>query len=343
LDLYLDSLDRLAPAVLYAVGFAASLFLVRLTIPLARRAGLVSRGGTVAGEQPVPLGGGIAVTGVILAAGFLLSWLELLPVRVPLGVLPAFFLGLADDILEFPAGPKVLLQALSVVPYLVLAPFPGWAVLPAMLFLAVAQNAWNFLDVMDGLLGWVGTVCLLGAGAIFLVAGPAHGGQALLALAAAGALNAFLVWNSHPAGIYLGDAGSLALGMLSGILVLEGTVTDLSLLPPLVLAGALPFFDLVFVLAGRRRLGIPIFRNTPGGFAHSLLTAGRSVPRIVSSARRAALALAAAGCLLAVLRDRPAAVVLAGLVAAWAGFAAWRHLRALQPDGRATEESRESD
>ncbi len=95
-------------------------------------------------------------------------------------------------------------------------PFFGevnWGIwfIPFCVFVVVAvSNATNLTDGVDGLCGMTGFVAAL---AFLLLAGFANlFGQCLLAVSLAGALAGFLVWNLHPARVFMGDTGSLFIG-----------------------------------------------------------------------------------------------------------------------------------
>lgn len=95
-------------------------------------------------------------------------------------------------------------------------PFFGevnWGIwfIPFCVFVVVAvSNATNLTDGVDGLCGMTGFVAAL---AFLLLSGLANlFGQCLFAVALAGALAGFLVWNLHPAKVFMGDTGSLFIG-----------------------------------------------------------------------------------------------------------------------------------
>ena len=98
------------------------------------------------------------------------------------------------------------------VPFVGLVDFGIWFI-PFCMFVVVAMaNAVNLTDGIDGLCGTVTFVAIL----FFLIAAGIIGyfGAGLLAAAAAGGVAGFLVWNLHPARVFMGDTGSLFLGGL---------------------------------------------------------------------------------------------------------------------------------
>ena len=151
-----------------------------------------------------------------------------------------FFLGLKDDILILSASKKFLGQLLAAAIVIHLAGihidsmhgFLGIYQLPALIsyplsymIIVVVVNAFNLIDGVDGLAGSLGILTTAVFGAYFTMAQmPTY---ALLSFALTGALSAFLVYNYHPAKIFMGDSGSLLLGLVNAILVIKFiTVAD---------------------------------------------------------------------------------------------------------------------
>lgn len=145
-----------------------------------------------------------------------------------------FFLGIKDDILILSPLKKFLVQ-LAVAAILVhlgglrinsMHGLFGINALPQVVSLAltystiiVVVNAFNLIDGVDGLAGSLGLLTMSLFGAYFSYIGLTA--YALLAFAMAGSLLAFLLFNFNPAKIFMGDSGSLLLGMLNAILVIK--------------------------------------------------------------------------------------------------------------------------
>src|SRR5207302_10702498 len=81
-----------------------------------------------------------------------------------------------------------------------------------------AINSLNLIDGMDGLLGCLGTIIVLAIGVMGAVSD--HWVPAAVAFALAGALMAFLCFNFPPASIFLGDCGSMLVGLVIGVLAI---------------------------------------------------------------------------------------------------------------------------
>jgi UDP-GlcNAc:undecaprenyl-phosphate GlcNAc-1-phosphate transferase len=145
-----------------------------------------------------------------------------------------FFLGIKDDILILSPQKKFLVQlaAAAILVHLGGARLDsmhgllGITALPesASLVLSystviVVMNAFNLIDGVDGLAGSLGLLTMAVFGAYFFYSGLTA--YALLATAMGGSLLAFLIFNHNPAKIFMGDSGSLLLGMVNAILVIK--------------------------------------------------------------------------------------------------------------------------
>jgi UDP-GlcNAc:undecaprenyl-phosphate GlcNAc-1-phosphate transferase len=120
------------------------------------------------------------------------------------------------------------------------------------------MNIWNLIDGLDGLASGVG---LLVSATLTLVA--IHNqnvGVAILASALAGSLAGFLLYNWHPACIFLGDSGSLLIGLLIGVIGVQGSFkgpSAISILFP-ILAMGLPISDTAMAIFRRWVRNLPL-------------------------------------------------------------------------------------
>ena len=139
-----------------------------------------------------------------------------------------------------------------------------------MIWFLGCMNVWNLIDGMDGLASGVG---LLVSGTLTLVA--VHNqnvGVAILAAALAGSLAGFLLYNWHPACIFLGDSGSLMIGFLIGVIGVEGSLkgpSAISILFPLLAMG-LPIADTAMAIFRRWVRNLP-FSSADRRHIHHLL------------------------------------------------------------------------
>jgi len=224
--------------------------------------------------DPVAYLGGIAVYLAVLLTLALTFDLS----REILGILLSgtiiVILGIIDDFKVLPPKIKFIGQAIAAFVliksgiYIKLVFLPLWInIILSFLWLMVITNAFNIIDVMDGLATGIG--CLVSIILFVVAIMNQHVLIAILTIALAGSLLGFLRYNFEPAKIYLGDTGSLFIGLLLGALSMIGSYTQNNLaacFSPVIILG-IPIFDTVFVIYIRWRRGIPIIYGSPDHFA----------------------------------------------------------------------------
>lgn len=312
----------------FSLAFSLSLY----GVPLARRAAL--KYGIVDGpdgrlkhqREPVPYLGGLAVyLAFLVSLAFTFEFRQDVLGIVLAGTL-VMMLGLIDDFGVLSAGTKLAGQFLAVFVLIKsgimiqIAALPDWLDLVlTVLWMIGIINAFNLLDIMDGLSAGVGLV----SAACLLVVAILNGDTAIafMLTALAGSLLGFLRYNFHPATIYLGDAGALFLGLMLGALSMIGRYGDahlLSQLTPMLILGV-PIFDTLFVMYIRYLRGLPIFLGSPDHMALRMRHWGLTVPRVVVISYVATAILGGIG--LAVMSvGQQAALALVGLTAAALGL-----------------------
>ncbi len=315
---------------LYLLIFILALLLALYGVPLARRAALrfnvVDRpdGRLKRQAEPVPYFGGLAVY-----LAFLVSLALTVEFRQDvLGVVLAgtlmVMMGLIDDFGVLTPGPKLIGQLIAVFVLIrsgiriEIAALPDWLdLLLTVVWMIGIINAFNIIDVMDGLAGGVGVIACLW---LFIVAVVNQDTMVAVMLAAlAGSLVGFLRYNFCPASIYLGDAGSLFVGLMLGSLAMIGKYTmvnHVAVLAPVLILGV-PVFDTLFVMYVRWMRGAPVFWGSPDHFALRMRRWSLSVPQVVVISYAAALLLGGVG----VLSMFVSLGVAAGLIGATAVLA----------------------
>ena len=153
----------------------------------------------------------------------------------------------------------------------------GIMAVPFTLFwILAAINAVNLIDGVDGLATSVGLVLSVGIAVMAVSTG--HRVDAMLAIALAGSLAGFLFYNSPPASMFLGDAGSMLIGLILGVLsirsCLKGPATAVMAAPVALLA--IPFFDVTMAILRRKLTGRSIYAADRSHFHHYLLQRGYS-------------------------------------------------------------------
>jgi UDP-GlcNAc:undecaprenyl-phosphate GlcNAc-1-phosphate transferase len=258
------------------LGFFLAYLLALVGTPMARdaalRFGVVDRpdGQLKTHEQPVAYLGGLAVfVAFLLSIGMTFAFDEEL-LAMLLASTIVTMVGLIDDFGALTPKPKVIGQAVAVFVLLKAGVMlhiifiPWWArVGLTILWLVGMSNAFNLSDIMDGLASGLGII----AGTYLLVVALDNGRMvvAFFTVALIGALLGFLRFNFHPAVIYLGDCGSLFVGLTLGALAMVMDYTrhnDLGFLAPLFFL-ALPIIDTFYVMALRLKAGRKIYYGSP--------------------------------------------------------------------------------
>ncbi|HTW88985.1 MAG TPA: hypothetical protein VMD75_13365 [Candidatus Binataceae bacterium] len=237
----------------------------------------------------VPLLGGAAIIGAFLIT---LALLGHLPAWLAVGAAGLFLLGLVDDVVTLKPAQKLIAQIAVVVAVVVLYRHPSdpfltpWPMVDSLiiaLWLLGTTNAYNLVDGLDGLASGIGiVVCTATA-----VTGWLHHSPALVywSLALSGGLAGFLIYNFHPASVFMGDCGALPIGLLLGLFAFfGGGLADNSHVTryvyPIVLL-AMPLLDTAIVSVTRLATSIPISRHGLDHSHHRLLHLGLSTRTVV--------------------------------------------------------------
>ena len=258
---------------------------------------------------PVPLGGGVAVWMAAWAAWGLIILLlpsisapgsdQYVYLGLALGSLAILILGIADDLFGLRGAHKLVGQVIaSSIPVALglriesvgLLGFQiemGALAAPAAIFwIVLVVNAFNLIDGMDG---FCGSLALIACTTLsFLAYQNGSHTEGLLEVAIVGALVGFLADNLPPARIYMGDAGSMMIGLVVAVLSLRacgaGLHSRLSLLPLLSLS-SLPLLDVVAAIGRRWLTGRSLFSPDRGHLHHRL------IERFGSNGRALAIAI----------------------------------------------------
>ena len=284
-------------AVLAAlVAFAVAAALTPVVARFARRIGAVDavkeRG---LAKAHTPLLGGLAIF-----AGALVAGLIFLPDNHRTeGILAAAALitivGALDDVYELNPAVKLAGQIAAAVvlvtsgvqvdaftfPFVHRVDLGDLGGPVTVLGLVLLMNVVNFSDGIDGL---AAGVCAISAVAFSIIAFDLGRNTAgVLAAIVCGAALGFLLFNFHPASIFMGDCGSNLLGLLLGAVIIEGTLKTnalIALVGPLVVL-AVPFLDTGFVVAKRLKYRRMPWRGDSNHFHHRFHRIGFSQRRAV--------------------------------------------------------------
>lgn len=257
-------------------------------------------------KKPTALLGGIAIyLGISIALFLVADFSSILPhfyrtstsLNLPslgavvwLGVTFLFILGLLDDFLHIKPQTKLVGQILmaSLVTFLGfrLHWFTSLTVdtMVTMAWIVGITNAFNLLDNMDGLCAGIGLIVAVILSILFWEAFPQ---AALISMAIAGCLAAFLIYNYNPASIFMGDCGSLPIGFILAVLCLYVSETQphnalSNLAVPLMLL-LVPIFDTTLVTFIRLLSGRKASAGGRDHASHRLVLMGFSEKRAVLS------------------------------------------------------------
>src|SRR5215204_3898264 len=323
--------------------------------------------------RPVPRIGGLAiVVGILVPMSIFIdmqgAWLAIL-----VGTILAALLGLVDDI--WGLRPIVKLLGMVLIALIPVAGYDvvfhhltlplignhdiGWVAYPiTVLWIAGLANLVNLIDGMDALAAGIVSIAAFAFAVLAISFGRAD--AAVLAAIVCGSTLAFLRSNYHPAKIFMGDSGALALGFVLATVAVQGvlkTAATIAIVAPLLVM-AIPILDTSFVVLKRLK-----YRRAPWGadhnhFYHRFMRIGFSQRRTAAYLHAWAALLAAFALLARFVPPRPdgewdtenALIVLAAALFV-AGASVWmvysleilksRHLQVLRGKRREPEEDHE--
>ena len=327
----LPSFELTMSLVALVVAAVLSAVIILAIRPLLLRYALARPNARSSHRVPTPQGAGIAViAATLLAAGAVMIGADAVELRIPAAVLAATLfiavVGLADDIKSIEVLPRLLLQAIAVAAVIftassdlrVVAACPLW-IERAVLLLA---GLWfvNLVNFMDGL-DWmtVAEVVPLTAALALMGAAGALPPQGLVAaLALCGAMIGFAYFNRPVAVLFLGDVGSLPIGLLLGwLLVLlagSGHLAAAVLLPLYYLA------DATITLLRRLIRREPIWQAHRTHFYQRATDGGFSVPEVVARVFLGNLVLCALALVTVMAPSRTGNIVALALGTALVGW-----------------------
>ncbi|MFP4588515.1 MAG: glycosyltransferase family 4 protein [Candidatus Bipolaricaulota bacterium] len=267
----------LGAGIAFVVSFLLSLALRRLS----PRLGLVDKPNQRkihASSQSI---GGLAPVGGFLATYF---WGGTPSFAFAIGLVIVTLTGLVDDIRGLGAWSKLVLQVLAALPLVMLMELPSTSFGPEFLLEGKANliflvfwivgitNAYNLIDGLDGL---AGGIALITAAAALMGTQPATSNLALAGLI--GAILAFLLFNSYPAQLFLGDGGAYFLGFTLAFLTVYSLQTpagksaaEWSLIAGGLLVG-IPILDTTWAIARRVYQSKGVFQSDSNHIHHRLL------------------------------------------------------------------------
>lgn len=347
-------MNWLEAGIVFAVAFIVTFAMVPVSKRIAKLVGAIDYpSNRRVNTKPVPRCGGIALYLGLVAGMFTVfvgvrffGW-ELQDVyRVGdvnyyllfIGVTAIFGVGLVDDITQLKpwvkfvgqvaAATVVVLSGVSIgtVRIPIVGDFLefGWLDYPiSVLYLVVFVNITNLIDGLDGLAS--GIIGIVAAALLYIVVMRENMTMAFACIALMAVCLAFLRYNFFPASIFMGDSGSMLLGLCVGIISTSGvahTQSAVIMLVPLAIAGV-PVLDTVSAIVRRLRGHQSIGQADTSHLHHRLMRSGLSQRRSVALLWTCTAVLAVVGCVMSSYSGRVREVVLGVLVIAVL-FVIWR-------------------
>ena len=284
-------------ALILTVAFLLALSLTSTMRWLAPKVGLLDRpdGQRKLHDRPIPLGGGVAIflaVSLSLAAAFIFPnpWRGAL--RSELQSLVALFfaalvivaVGLLDDRRGIRGRQKlvgqivatlILIASGTLIEHVRIFQWDidlGLLAFPVTVcWLLGAINSLNLIDGVDGLATTIGCIVSVTMGVMALLTG--HESAAIVAFVFAACLLGFLRFNFPPASIFLGDSGSMLIGLVVGTAAIVGSLKGAGtvLLVAPVAALTIPFFDVGAAIIRRKLTGRSIYSTDRAHLHHRLL------------------------------------------------------------------------
>jgi len=274
----------------FTFSLLISVYVMPLLIQIARKFGITDNPNKrlKTHKIPTPYLGGIGVfCGFVVTLGLVYP-LENHVMWLVLGCTELLFLGLLDDLIDLSPRQKILGHIFAVLCFLNGGIwlrhmfFASYFTLPfSFVWMLAIINAFNLVDVMDGLSSTVALSAAIGFGSIALFA---HFYEiSLLLFIFAGAVSGFFMFNKPPASIYLGDCGSLFLGGFFAAVPLLFSWSSLhkyGFITPSLLLGV-PLAEVLILTLIRTYKRIPFYYGSPHHFALYLHRKGWSIWRIL--------------------------------------------------------------
>lgn len=297
--------------IYFVTAFSISFLLSFLLSKVAVRIGLMDRPkGIKDHSKPTPYGGGIAIfLGTLTCSFFTDDWKILV-----FGFL-VFLLGFLDDLRPYSRYIKLFFQFL-------IAGFTVWfgvkiniKILPEYLniFLSLfwivgITNAFNIIDVMDGISAGVGFFAAFG---FIFISVSGIGTYPVVAMSLAGSCLGFLPFNLPKAKIFMGDSGSLFLGYMLSVIAITTKYTvanPIALFVPLLIL-FIPIFDTAYVVILRIAKKQNPLKGSHDHFVLKLKATGLPIPSVVAIIYLSTIALCEAAFIITRLSVKGAVIL----------------------------------
>ncbi len=284
----------------FLFGFFLSSFFTPFAISFGRRFGIIDKPKDEKGREkvhkvPTPRTGGLAIYLSLVVVFLLLRNFNKQMIGLIAGASVIFFGMSLDDKFHLSVAKKFLIQfsaALIIILFgikfdFITNPFTHkivylnwWGILFTLIWIVGITNALNFIDGLDGLASGVAAISSTTLTFVAIYKGDIA--MALLLLAISGSLIAFLIYNFHPARIFLGDSGAELLGFLLATISVIGAykTATLFIMSVPIFTLAIPITEVFTSILRRAKHDISPFHYDTDHFHYKLLKKGWSQRKI---------------------------------------------------------------
>ncbi len=267
------------------------MFISMLSFPLVKKIAYHINALDIPNERKVHKNKMPLLGGLIIYIGFLFGYILYMPkdekmIYVIIASMVIILTGIIDDIKPLSAKHKLIGQIISA---LIIVSFTNLLISDisffdyyinfgilkypiTIIFIVSLINCINLIDGLDGLAGGISAIFFLTIGILACFFPNITSLEIILSFIMFGACLGFLVFNFHPAKIFMGDTGSMFLGFMISIICLMGfkTVTLTSFLIPIVIL-TIPILDTLFAIIRRIINKKPIYEADKKHLHHQLL------------------------------------------------------------------------
>ncbi len=282
-------IELLEPMVIIMIGFISSIITIPQIIKFVKKYNLLDQPNwRSAHKEPTPSFGGISFTVGLLFALAIIPF-DLQTTTLIVCCLVFSILGAVDDVKDLKSTFKLFIQ-LGVSSTLFFSGFklhnlngifgiyelPIWvSFILTIIIITAIINAFNLIDGIDGLAGGVDLIGTITFAFIFFLKGDFS--FFMISLVLIGSLIGFLGYNFNPAKIFMGDTGSLVLGLIMAIFfirVFNYQSTPLSITSIAIIL--VPCLDMLRLFIARIKNGVSPFKADKNHYHHLLLKSGDS-------------------------------------------------------------------
>lgn len=279
--------DGMYTFFLLVISFVIAVMIMPFFIWISKRYGFVDYPNfRRVNKKPIPHLGGAAILITFIIVLLISRPIEVEYKPLIIGGIIICLIGIIDDKFDLKPMIKFVGQLItisipisygividSITPFGIEIEFGIFAIPITVLWMVAIINAINIIDGLDGLATGVSIIALASIGFITILQDNIF--VMMICVIMIGACSGFLVYNFHPAKIFLGDNGAMMLGYIISVVSLMGfkNITLISLFFPIIIL-AVPFIDMMFAMLRRYRNNVSMVKADRNHIHHRLQNMG---------------------------------------------------------------------